>query len=348
MKTLFLFLLCLCSLSQAMAAPFAPMGEPENLIIHNRILAKIDNKTISVMDVVKKMDVYLSRAYPQYANSKLARYQFYTGNWKDTLQQMIDDELMLLDSEGKDLKVTDGDVRESMQERFGPNVMGNLDRLGISYEEAKQMIYSELVVQKMLWFRIHSKALLTVGPQEVKSAYKEYCTQNPPMEHWHYQVLSIRSKNKEIAEELAKKAYERLNEGNADLAVLATSLKEESPQDTVSINVSEDYQVDEKHVSTAHKEVLFSLPAHSFSLPIPQVSRADSSTVFRIFNLKEHTKKIPLPLDQIKDKLENELIQKAIAKEGAVYISRLRERLGYHEKLMMEEIPDDFQPFALR
>ena len=48
------------------AAEPGPMSfnEPEHLIVNNRILAKVNGKTISVVDVMKKMDVFLNRAYP--------------------------------------------------------------------------------------------------------------------------------------------------------------------------------------------------------------------------------------------------------------------------------------------
>ena len=35
-------------------------------------------------------------------------------------------------------------------------------------------------------------------------------------------------------------------------------------------------------------------------------------------------------------------------KENSTYITKLRERLGYDEKHMLESLPDDFQPFALK
>jgi hypothetical protein len=48
------------------------------------------------------------------------------------------------------------------------------------------------------------------------------------------------------------------------------------------------------------------------------------------------------------DKLKDHLLQQAATKENVQYIARLRERLGYDERVMMETLPADFQPFSLR
>lgn len=342
------------------SAPFTSLEEPQNLIVHNRILAKVNDKTISVVDVMKKMDVYLNRAYPHLTGSKLARYQFYSANWRETLDQMIDDELMLIDSEGKDLKITDGDVRENLQERFGPNVMANLDKLGLSYDEARKMIHTELVVQKMVWFRVNAKALLSVNPKDIKEFYKDYCLKNPPVERWKYQVLSIRARDTQSAEILASKAYERLMMDKTDLQTVASQLQEPRSNDRVSvmhvsheqnedvsISVSEEYEVTDKEISDAHKKALIFLKPGSYSKPISQLSRFDNSTVYRIFYLKDHSKSKVPQFEKIEEKLENELIQQAIGRESGIYIQKLRERLGYDAKNMQESIPNDFQPFTL-
>src|SRR5690242_7109313 len=99
MKRYIFSALILCATAptlQAESPPLISQEEPEELIIHNRILAKVNEKTISVIDVVKKMDLFLQKNYPHLADSKTARYQFFSAQWKDYLAQMIDSELMLV------------------------------------------------------------------------------------------------------------------------------------------------------------------------------------------------------------------------------------------------------------
>lgn len=322
-----------------------PQEEGQELIVNNRILAKVHGKTISVIDVMKKMDVFLARAYPEHANSKMARFQFYSTQWKNTLSQMIDNELMLADAEGIELKISDGDVRETLQERFGPNVMANLEKIGISYEEARQMIHSEIAAQRMSWYRIQSKALLSVNPQDIKAAYKEYCQKNPATETCKYQVLSLRAKEEAATKEAIEAAYEKLLNNETDLANLYDALKD-SPHFTATL--SQEYSADEKSLSSSHKEVLKTLASGSYSSPVRQTNRVDQSVVFRIFHLKERTRKELPPFEKMAEQLHEELVDKAITRESAVYLPKLRERFNFDSKSLEASIGPDFQPFSLK
>ncbi len=345
---LLLFLLCLFSSSPLRAEPsLMPTNvEPDELIIHNRIVAKVNGKTISVIDVMKKMDLFLQKHYPELVGSKGARFQFYSSQWRDYLTQMIDQELMLADAEHLEVKVSDAEVREEILERFGPNIMSTLDSIGLNYDEARKMVHDEMIVQRMLWFRVNSKALVSVNSRDIKTAYESYCAANPEMQEWHYQVLSIRSPNKQASEAIAHRAFDLLHSQMA-LAALPDALKP-SEDDGISITVSSDLQADEKNISQVHKDVLVTLTENSYSKPIAQVSRIDNSVVYRIFHLKKHViKKVP-PFQKLADQLKDHLLQEAASKENAQYIAKLRQRLGYDEKHMMETLPNDFQPFALR
>src|SRR6267154_3855499 len=202
---------CLVHLSSDEQPPSIPeYEEPRELIIYNRILAKVNDKTISVIDVMKKMDLFLQKYYPHLTGSKLARYQFYSSQWREYLTQMIDQELMIADAEKLDVKLTDAEVREELLTRFGPNIMPVLDKLGLTYDEARKMIHDEMLVQRMIWFRVNSKALSKINSLDVKAAYRQFCEQNPELEEWQYQVLSIRSLNKDVSGALAARAFELL------------------------------------------------------------------------------------------------------------------------------------------
>ena len=198
--------LILAPLANADSAPFL-QDKNQQLIIHNRILTKVNNKTISILDVVKKMDVFFSKQYPQYAHSPAAKHQYFSSQWKDMLLQMVDQELILADAEKLDLKITDSEIRETLHDKFGPNLMDSLDSLGLSYEEAKSMIHSEIVVQRMTWFKVHSKALNSVNVQDVKKAFASYCEKNPTKDLWEYEVLSVKAQTEEIAHQIANKAF---------------------------------------------------------------------------------------------------------------------------------------------
>lgn len=321
----------------------------QQILVNNRILAKVNDKTISVLDVMKKMEVFLSRYYPQYAESVQAKYQYFSTQWKDTLAQMIDNELMIADAEKLELKITDAEIRETVLERFGPNIMASLDKLQLSYEEAKQMVQNDITVEKMTWYRIHSKALQDVNPQDIKLAYREYIKSNPETEKWQYQVLSIRTSDEEQGKMVADKAHALLASSKKSLADVAEEIKNEMSSDSaISLSLSEEYDSSAKTISKSHKDVLMNMLVSSMSEPIKQMSRSDQQVVFRIFHLKDHSKILPQKFSQISDKLKDDLIEKAVAKESRNYVEKLREKFGYDMKMLEENIPNDFQPFILK
>jgi hypothetical protein len=349
MKTssLIAFLLCVSPvLAEESPPPAFEPEEPHEIVVYNRILAKVNDKTISVIDVMKKMDLFLQKYYPQFIGSKMARFQFYSSQWREYLTQMIDQELMLVDAEKLEVKVSDAEVREEVLTRFGPNIMPILDELGLTYDEARQMIQEEMLMQRMIWFRVNSKALAKVKSVDIKEAYKQFCEKNPELEEWLYQVLSIRSPNQEASSAVAARAFELL-QSKLDIAAVCDEIKPVE-EETLSITLSPEMRADEKSVSSQHKEVLKTLSENAFSSPIAQVSRADNSTVYRIFYLKEHSKKVLPPFTKVAEQIKDQLLQEAALKENTQYLTKLRDRLGYDEKHMIETLPKDFQPFAIR
>jgi len=350
MKTLYASLIFLFSSSLIISnpPPVPSAQETGHILVNNRILAKVGDRTLSVIDVMKKMDMLLMQGYPDLVHSLPARYQFYSSQWRSTLKQMVHTELMLADAESIELKVTDADVRETMLNKFGPHVMATLDTLNLSYEEAREMIHAELVMQRMTWYRVHSKALQKVHSQDIKSAYLAFCANHPPLEEWKYQVFSVRSTLKEVGAKVAQKAHTLLTEKHQALQDVASLLQEPTPptEESVSVAVSQEYTANEKTLSAAHKEVLENLSVGSYSTPIAQVSRADQSVVHRIFFLKEYKKSEIPSFEKVFDKLHEELLEQAASEENALYTAKLRERFGYDDK-MLEEIPEDFQPFTL-
>lgn len=319
--------------------------EGQELIIYNRVLTQVNGKTISVLDVVKRMDLFLQKNYPHLCDSKVARYQFFSSHWKDYLNQIVDTELMLLDATQLEMKISEAEIREEILNRFGPNVMPTLDKLGVTYEEAKQLVHDEFVVQRLSWFRVNSKALSQINSQDVKIAYKKYVEKNPQADEWEYQVLSIRAPDSTLDEALTKDVTQ-LIPTSASLADLAAKLQKK--HEKLAISLSSDIQASEQALAASHRQILKTLSPATYSAPIAQISRTDGSTVYRVFFLKNHTVKTVPPFEKLADQLKNELLQDLASKENERYMLKLKQKLGYDDKLAWEQIPSDFQPFSLR
>lgn len=341
-----LFLLCS---SLGYSNPMMMPRQGEQLVIQNRILARINDQTITVMDVMDKMALFLKKHYPKESQSPMTRAQFFINNWRDVLDQMIDQELIVYDATQMELKITDKEIRERLLMRFGSNVMTALDETGITYEKARDMMRKEIAVEMMTMFRVHRKAFQHVGPHEVKKAYQDFCKKNPPSQEWTYRVVSIRGKDSPLAQEVAKKAHKLLAQENFPLDKLKEKLKEELGEEAqVSINVSDSYTATDTKVSQQHRTVLESLTPNSYSSPIRQKSRFDQSDIHRIFWLTNHTEHVPPPFEEVADRLQDELMDAAVAKETSIYVDKLRKRFGFEKKSLLTEIPDDFEPFSLK
>jgi hypothetical protein len=319
-------------------------AQSQEIVVNNRILTTVNGETLSVLDVMKQMDVFLSQHYPQYLESDGARMQFYSMQWRPTLQRMIDQQLMMADAESRQVTATDAEVREELQNRYGPNVMASIDKLGISYEEAKKMVHQDLVVQKIQWLRVTSKVLSKVTTEVVKKTFDEYLLKNPPKELWSYQFLTLRYDDLDKALSIAEQ-IEELQETSGQILSVATDIfKQKLPEEEwVHFSLSSELVSDDKELSEAHKHILAQLKINQWSKPTPQQSR-DGTQVVRIFHLKSHTKQETPLFESMSMALRQEILNQYADKEMEVYLTRLHKRFNYSPSSL--DIPEQFQPFS--
>ncbi len=278
MSLIFLF----ASFALLANAPMVDFSKDAKIAVQNAILAKVNGKTISMIDVKKKMDLVFHQNYPDLVDSNGARVQFYEMHWRHVLMDMIDQELMISDANDKEIKVTDGEVRESMEERFGPNVMQTLDQIGLTYDETWKIVRNDLIVQRMSYWFIHSKATTSVTPQDIRQAYRLYLEKNPPYSDWKYRVISIRLDHPD--DMLSHRVYQLLSESGKAPEFLGEELKKlEAPG--ISIAISNEFNAKTQELSELHKASLNSLAPGTYSKPSFQSSRADKKTIYRIFYL---------------------------------------------------------------
>lgn len=339
MKNLFLFLLSTAALT---ANPMIDFSQDQKIAIQNSILLKVNGKTISMMDVKKKMDMAFHQNYPQFANSNQARVQYYEASWRHFLMDMIDNELILSDAADKEIKVTDGEIREVMEERFGPNVMQTLDKIGLTYDETWKMVQNELIVQRMSWWFIQSKAVSSITPQDIRQAYRLYLKENPAYSQWKYRVVSIRTD--EPNEELTQQIFDFLSQSGQSPDSLLEDLKKFETEG-VSISVSNEFSAKTQELSDSHKASLSAIDPQTYSKPSLQISRADKKSVGRIFYLIEKNDYSAPTFEDLAQKIRGELMQKAVAQESQNYLNKLRKHYGFEPN---DTIPEDLHPFSLQ
>lgn len=340
------FILGAALIAAPQETPPLPPEQVHEIIIHNRVLTRVNEKNITVLDVVKHMDVFLSRHSPHYLDSNTARYHFYKMHWRTSLQQIIDNELMTADAESKEIKVSDGDVREEIQARFGPNVMKTLDQLGLTPEEARKLVHQEMLVQRIQGFRVTYKVLQKISSQSIKNAYLQFLHENPPKNLWKYQFISIRSSDPEIVEELSYHIASLQEKSQGSLSAAVDLLKEQLPPEKHSLlSVSQEFETEDKSLSQTYREILSTLKKGEWSPPQMQTSR-DGSSVVRIFHLKEHTHEKPPAFTALATNLRMQLFNQAADQEMQNYRAKLYRRFNFDDQSL--DIPPQFEPFTPR
>ncbi len=353
MKTL-LYLICffLTLSSQASAVKNESFlfgkDEPKQVVVNNCILAKVNGKVISVIDIMKKMDMMFYKQYPEYASIPEARFQFYQVNWKFVLEDLIDKELILADAEENKLPVSNGDVRQEMESIFGPNIIMNLDKVGLSYDEALKLVHDDITIRRMMYIRVNSKAIKQVTPQDVRVAYDQYAKDNVRQSEWTYYVMTIRDPDAAIGAQASKLIHDLLNE-KTPFETLAQKVKDENLLGaTTTLSVSQEYKHSEKEISEANKEALSKLNKGEHGSPISQKSKADSSLVYRIFYLKDMQQGGVVPFGEVSETIKDKLIDAEAEKETDSYLKKLRKHFDIQDGPLKEMLSAGFQPFSIK
>lgn len=320
------------------------------LIIHNRILAKINGKAISTLDLTKKMDLAFFKEFPQYSSSVEARSQFYLAHWKLFLEEIIDKELILADAKESEITVSQGDVRQEIEAIFGPNVVSNLDKAGFSWDEAAKAVEEDMLIKRMIAGRAHAKAVREVTPFKVQEAYQQYLQDpsNAPVTRWTYRTLTFKERSLEKGGFAAQRAHQLLSEG-MDLKHLKDQLKNEGVLSKHgSLAISEPLTHHEKELSPIYHEVLAPLQTHEFSAPFLAKSRETRAKVYRILFVEQRIPPEIPSFEQMEESLKNRLIDRAIDREADAYMQRLHTHYHVAPKDFEQLLPKGYVPCSLR
>lgn len=343
-----LFFLCFSTSLRAQSAPFFPDdNDTTQIIVHNRVLAKVNGQAITVMDVMKKMDVLFYRQFPEYSSVKAARHQFYSTNWKYVLNDLIDKELILADAKEAKMPVSQGDIRQEMEDTFGPNVIQNLDKIGLTMDEAWKMVNNDIIIRRMLGARVNNKALRMVNPQDIRIAYETYAKENYNHPEWIYRVVSIKDSDSTKCAKAAQAAYEIIAQLDIPLDKLEEKIQPELSFST-KVSVSDEFRHKETELSETYKQALLPLAVGAYSKPQLQKSKNDKFTLYRIFYLKEVIPGSVASFTEVAENLKNKMLHEAIEKETVVYLKKMRVHFAVNEEQLKEMIPPGFQPFELK
>ncbi|MFA6914839.1 MAG: peptidylprolyl isomerase [Parachlamydiales bacterium] len=317
---------------------------PTHVHYHNIVLAKVNNKAVTLYDVVKKLDMVFYRQFPQFKDLIEAKYQFYTINWKYVMNDLVEKELVLADGEENNIKVTTGEIRQELETLFGPNIVANLDELGLTYDEAWNMVKGDLTIRRVMSARINPKAIRAMTPQAVRKAYEAHAAENILPEKWTYRVISFRDKDTTNSAEAANLAHYLLTDGQVPFNDLVAELTKRGLQKGTNVSISEEFSHTPKEVSELYRGSLISLEQGTYSVPIAQKSKAGGGAVVRLFYMKEKKPAGAEPLDKVEVTLKEKIFSQVSGVETEAYFTKLRKNFSVQTYINA----DEYQPFTLQ
>lgn len=342
-KTLLFLSLIVTSFASGLEYRPSLMTE-QKIAIENRVLLKINGKAITLMDIVRKMDLLFYRQYPEMSSSDVARFQFYSNSWEPILQMVIDEELMLADAEEKKIPITDGEIRQEMEGLFGPQVVLTLDKLHLTFEEAFELIRRELIVQKVTSAFVRSRAVSDVTPAAIRLAYQKMIEGPVPEDSYVYQYITVRGENDTLCKEVAEAIYQEAKEEKTDVKSIVARKNKYS---SCTVTLSDSFERKVEDISLVHLRAIKHLQSGDVSEPLLQKSRTDRP-YYRLFVLQEFRKGEHPALSEVEVQLKQKLLQEAYALHNEKYRAKLREYYDISNEYLASFIPAECKPFALR
>lgn len=323
--------------------------EPPKIVINNRVLASVNGKIISVIDIAKKMDMVFYQRYPQYLEVPEFRYQFYQTSWKQMLSDLIDRELVIADAEEKNFPVSSGDVREELEDIFGPNMMINLDSAGLTLDDAWQLVKADIIIRRMLYYQVQSRVYAQVTPQDIRKKYEEYLRVNKEQEEYLWRAVSVKGSSQEQAVALGQAAYLLLKDEKLPIEEIQEKLQGHSLwNESLSVSLSPVYSQKRRELSESLLELFSSMEEGSYSQPLFQPSRSDRTPVVRLYYLQGIPKEDVKPINEVETQLRDEVMDQMISEETLAYFERLRHHFRVSKEQIEEELPQNFQPFEYK
>jgi hypothetical protein len=303
------------------------------LQIEPRLLARVGDTSITTLDVKRKMDFVFQQHYPQYAKDPIARYEFYKNSWQGVLRDMVQTEMILAYVAAQEEKfqqkiVSQGDIHRELHDRFGPDVMGSLSNIGMTYEEGCEMLKREMQVGNMLYVSVQDKVKKQVRPEDIRLRYVALCSEMKNKKRWRYQVVTIEGEDRAAGAAAAHTALK--NEGLTVLTSLsekAASLAQTADiKNSYKISLSSTVETGEDDIAPERAATLSKLTPGTFSEPVDAVQRKSKKPVKQIFVLHNTIESQPPSFASKQAQLQSEITNEIYSKEMERFMGQLEER----------------------
>lgn len=318
------------------------------ILVENRVLASVNSNPITVIDVMKKMDAEFYMEYPHLMDSDIARYQFYRGKWRFEFDRMVNGELILADAKARNIELTKGDVRQEIEKRFGPQVILNIDKIGLTYDEVWAMVERDIFVQRMTQGYLYLKGVFNVTPSDLLRAYQDFSSNNKKPDVWNYYMISFSGANALENAQMCKQVLAELAEKNKNFSTISLQFKDKMAGDDKKMTISKPLELSSNEISEPHLRALSKLELNHFSDPIQETSRVTQQPVYRLFYLANYKPSEKIELPEVEEQLLMKVKNEKFEQEYHNYIVMLRDRYGLTQEMLNDSMPADFEPFKLK
>ena len=320
----------------------APQNPRSSIVVENRVLATVRDQIVTVFDVVKKMDMIFYQQFPQYRSTPEARYEFYRANWKRIFQELVDRQLILSMAEEKHFEVTNGDIREELEDTFGPHAMMNLYEGGLSLHEVEEMMRADILLRRALSFYVHSPVLAAVTPSVLRAAYRKLAEELKGKYGWIWRTVTVKGVHGNCSEEIAKRMWNVLQTEGRTVEEAAAVLGKE-----YEVVASQPFHSEKSQVASNVCAVLEGLQLKTFSEPQPFTSRSDPRQGWRCYIIDEKVAVPVPPFEELESTLRQEIASPVIARRTVEFFEDLRKEYGVKNLLSLEEL-QALDPFHLK
>lgn len=313
------------------------------IIVDNRVLTTVRDQIITVQDVVKKLDMLFYKNYPQYRSSPEARLEFYKMQWRQMVDDLVNRQLALSWAEERQFQVSHGDVREELEEMFGPDVMVNLYESGLSLHEVQEMIRADILLRRIIYAYVRLPILASITPRDVRTLYANKLKEASSQKVFCWKSITVKEKDtKECSRQVAEDVLNLFRKERLSLE----GVREKIPAQ-FEVTLSQEYRSSREEIAPHIFELLSPLQEGSFSDLVPFSSKQDEHRGWRFYTvLSIENKKLP-PLAEIEEELRGEIAYPEIEKQTKAFFDELRRQYHVKQLFTSQELAS-LEPFSMR
>ena len=313
----------------------------KEIVADQRILASIRDHIITVGDVMKKMDIVFYQQYPQFRNSTEHRLQFYDSNWRAMLQELVERRVIMVFAEENHMEVGHGEVREELEELFGPNVLLTMYEARVSMDDAYDMIRQDIMMRRILHFYVRAAALASITPQKIKEVYQEKYENRAKEEKISWHILSLKAPEGPSVTQKIKAIVDALNHESSTFEKERERLPEGwdlllSPLFTTEIS----------QLSSTLRPVLEHSAAGIWSDPIQAKEAKKGCEKWSSYFVKERLKGERIPLNVVENEIQETLLSPLIQERRKIFIDDLIKKYDVTFTFSEKEM-ETYHPFHL-